>query len=544
MEIKNGERRITFKLAKFAKISGFNWVYYGEYYNNNGEEWLGISSNPSDYEDKYIKCSQGTLQTWLRDKYNIHIKVDIVKADGIVQWYYDIKQLSTKIIYLWNFGEKTFDTYEDALEQGLYTVLKLIINMKKIYYKNTPVKLGDWIDLNGDGTIRIKLNDDMIEANPDMFKKSNLSWDVKYVKCIEWDGSSYNVDEVYPIVDGKVKTDRKYNVNLDDYHLNFEDASEEDYNDQQLLKEAKERYLPGTRFIAPHDESVKIISEILSDTRFYWDKSHTIISTNLFPGDLYIKDENKWAEIVKDKVDYVKIKNDVEQNTGRWAAAEPGKIYKVIKYEQWEGSGELCYYNSTSTCISPQDCVPCSKEEYDFQELVEKMKIMYKIGDVVKTLSQSEFVDQIISLKLNRASSIKELWVRGTHINIQIYDIEKGWANKVNNHSNKLLSDYEGELLSNVKNNGEFYYWMKVYEPSLYWTKILRLIAKDLNGCWTPDWNSSEMKYKIIFLDDKYDVQFNYRAVDYAVYFKSKKLALHAIDLMGDKLHHIYLCNL
>lgn len=85
------------------------------------------------------------------------------------------------------------------------------------------------------------------------------------------------------------------------------------------------------------------------------------------------------------------------------------------------------------------------------------------------------------------------------------------------------------------------YKWLKDTNPKLYWTKILQLIADDLNGGWEPDWER-EFKYYIAYSykSCKYCAfaATNYKAM--GIYFKDRILTDRIIELMGDKLDYIF----
>ena len=116
-------REITFEIAKLAKAKGFNEFYFGYYYDKDGNEWMGYSSNLNDYKDKYIKCSQSCLQTWLRNKHKICVIVEL-KGNFFKQKYY------CRIVKDFQFNKTIyttfFNSYEDALEEGLKQALILI----------------------------------------------------------------------------------------------------------------------------------------------------------------------------------------------------------------------------------------------------------------------------------------------------------------------------------------------------------------------------------------------------------------------------------
>lgn len=64
-------------------------------------------------------------------------------------------------------------------------------------------------------------------------------------------------------------------------------------------------------------------------------------------------------------------------------------------------------------------------------------------------------------------------------------------------------------------------------------------VAKYLNGDWEPDWhNSRETKWCLFFDHDKKNIQVRswYIINHGCVYFKSSKLALQAIEILGEEI--------
>lgn len=71
------------------------------------------------FPKKLGKITQSLLQRWLREKHNIHITINCKRTDlSLDGFWYVVKSLSSKM----------FNTYEQALEEGLYKALKLIKN--------------------------------------------------------------------------------------------------------------------------------------------------------------------------------------------------------------------------------------------------------------------------------------------------------------------------------------------------------------------------------------------------------------------------------
>jgi hypothetical protein len=116
-------------------------------------------------------------------------------------------------------------------------------------------------------------------------------------------------------------------------------------------------------------------------------------------------------------------------------------------------------------------------------------------------------------------------------------------ANKV-----KTLSDYEDMLSigNHILNSSaersiprkNFYVYLKISEPKLYWTKVLELIAEDLNG----NWNKVNMiKGHFIYIDETGYIKTRNTSIRYGIqYFKTKDYAHKAAELMGGKLDIIY----
>ena len=109
-------------------------------------------------------------------------------------------------------------------------------------------------------------------------------------------------------------------------------------------------------------------------------------------------------------------------------------------------------------------------------------------------------------------------------------------------HKEKTLEDYENKLLRtninsiNAREVCWFYNTLKGKEPKLYYTKILQLIADDLN----------DGRYIHIRGNTSYNLS-NTRNVNVhcgddegCVYFKSRELAEKAKALLGDKINYLF----
>lgn len=129
---------ITFETAKLAKEKGFDALCYdafnskGNLYSNGWCEYLydnkvEIPFRSGVLESKDVLApTQSLLAKWLREEYNIYTWVIPYTKEG----RFDINPLSVPDGYRCNIypfaKSMVYDTYEEALEEGLQEALKLI----------------------------------------------------------------------------------------------------------------------------------------------------------------------------------------------------------------------------------------------------------------------------------------------------------------------------------------------------------------------------------------------------------------------------------
>ena len=138
------EELISFETAVLAKEKGFNnkntYMFYGNVLHINSFELCahkfadkilmeGIPGTFVDYNQKelvsYQAPTQTLLQKWLREKYGLHIVVDIPWiGNGWLCTIYDIRSDSKELASINKY--KKYNTYEAILEAGLFQALKLI----------------------------------------------------------------------------------------------------------------------------------------------------------------------------------------------------------------------------------------------------------------------------------------------------------------------------------------------------------------------------------------------------------------------------------
>ena len=118
------EKLISFETAKLAKEKGFHISSRGEGMGKrvfiNGELVNTIFSS----KDHIHAPTQSLLQKWLREVHNVSIKIDDYYTNSRVRFDYNICELGSQE----DNPVGVFETYEEALEIGLYQALKLIKN--------------------------------------------------------------------------------------------------------------------------------------------------------------------------------------------------------------------------------------------------------------------------------------------------------------------------------------------------------------------------------------------------------------------------------
>ena len=122
---------VSFETAKLAKEKGFNIdssdrLYHTGWYQNEKGEWFFDTFLPDLFAP-----TQSLLQKWLREKgiivvpiygygdnpnWSVHIEV--------IEWMK--KDENSVLLSGVDFEPSLYETYEDALEKGLYESLKLI----------------------------------------------------------------------------------------------------------------------------------------------------------------------------------------------------------------------------------------------------------------------------------------------------------------------------------------------------------------------------------------------------------------------------------
>lgn len=131
------EQLITFETAKLAKEKGFDIPCWNFFSKEDKEEdimnWVGVNFKQklsvARKFVRYWKPTQSYLQKWLREVHNIHIQLAMHEFG---KWVFGL-QLQDKGMEdyprisknnVWDIED--YNSYEDALEAGIYQALKLI----------------------------------------------------------------------------------------------------------------------------------------------------------------------------------------------------------------------------------------------------------------------------------------------------------------------------------------------------------------------------------------------------------------------------------
>jgi len=349
---------------------------------------------------------------------------------------------------------------------------------KQLCYKQTPVNIGDVVDING---INITISQSILDLNPDLFEPL-----LGYVKLLKyWSVNGEYLGEIFKLstLDNLSKFQNAPSKEIFREQIQgwiaegyFEVATKEDFDNQELIREAIKRgYDKCPKYlIFPWQEKPRALEAAWVNNEGF----NLTDEYNLTYAKVRIYSKGVWAEIVKpilttdDGVDlfdgeilYVIAKSDL-------STAEINIKNDPLFGVNYFLRSEFMYYST--------------------KELVDK----YIKENMVKTLVDYE---KILLLNDNLADT-----------------------------------DLDNDVW-------EMYAWLKRNEPKLYWSKVLQLIADDLNGeCNLKHVSNETISISFDSYFNKYEsCSWNSINTGY-VQFKSKELSDAAIKIMGDKLDYIY----
>lgn len=142
INIKEGkETLVELETAKVLKEIGFDYpvnTSFSETPVNDllvpcePDDQFGTSWKPKNYNDskmwivqKFSRPTQELAHKFIRDKYNVHINITIADNNKDYWSILESKASAPKIL-----NDKPRDTYEKALELGLFTYAQQVINKK------------------------------------------------------------------------------------------------------------------------------------------------------------------------------------------------------------------------------------------------------------------------------------------------------------------------------------------------------------------------------------------------------------------------------
>lgn len=348
----------------------------------------------------------------------------------------------------------------------------------KIFYLKKEVEIGDQVTING---VNITVTEQVIKDNPDIFEVIEDKTP-EYVECIYAESS---FEEPTRFVEGEVL--KVYGVDNGGQVKLYKDG----YYDWYPLDGLLWKFKPSTKEAYDRQELLKEAKKRYPvGTKFKSIYSDEIITvkTNTYR----VFEDN---DVIVDYFNFI-------YNGGKWAkrylfTSEDGvEIFEGDKY--WFTDDKVIVRGS--------------------QKTVEGWKI--NEGDSLKRFSTEKTAQAYLdSLKEKALEDYEDILLKDSKV-------IREWGNK----NERIIFHY-----------GNFYNMLKEHEPKFYWTKVLQLIADDLNGGWTSDWHDGKSKH-VIF----YAIRNGYRTMDVRdgssgeVVFKDKDSAKKAIEIMGNKLDYIY----
>lgn len=123
------DQLVSFETAKLAKEKGFEIVCDNGYHPDegnlfSGSTWMSILRIKSERHTQ--APTQTLLQKWLRDNHNIHVEPKVDKIMDTSKFGYWMTVITDGKANKGDLPHYKFDSYENALEEGLQKALKLI----------------------------------------------------------------------------------------------------------------------------------------------------------------------------------------------------------------------------------------------------------------------------------------------------------------------------------------------------------------------------------------------------------------------------------
>ena len=453
--------------------------------------------------------------------------------------------------------------------------------MKKIYLlpEKVEINLGDMLKING---FNVVVSQNFIDANPQNFLIKDVKKKVaeisensvpEFVKAKlnatnTVKGRIYRTlptmgTNVYRWID-EISEDAVRS--LDGFKALFTGSTKEAWK-KQMVEDAKIKYPVGT---FAKSAAVGKIYEVKTPD-FMWDGMGDLINGTQQRG-FTVYHNGKWAKPVSYKE---AIKEGTPISSGNAFVLEAIALAKNAKLDEAKkrfpvGShfrsiltAEHCIVNTTAFYwgggkFGEHICVgsPLGHSIFDGKNWATKLLPLFVTFDNVPVYDgdRSVCVNRktfTISDSLPfRGDAQGDNWYFSTPLAAQEF---------VKRNKPKVLADYEAQLLKDEKEVHKttslikgviiairackYYEIMKVTDPKLYWTKVLELIALDLNEGWKPNWTGreTEVKYHIMYNNNnkKVEVETGFRYETGKIVFASEKAAEKAISIIGDKFMEI-----
>ena len=128
------ESYVSFDTAKMLKEAGFEANLKTRYVEEEKDEWAfwesGTKRSDYNYFDDTIACpTQALAARWLREKHDTFVKMERVGSfdDKEFRFYWSYSIISVSTACLKSISGGRYDSYEEALEEGIVQVLERII---------------------------------------------------------------------------------------------------------------------------------------------------------------------------------------------------------------------------------------------------------------------------------------------------------------------------------------------------------------------------------------------------------------------------------
>jgi hypothetical protein len=127
------EELITFETAKLAKEKGFDSEGFHYFYDEKGVPHAVKVERSFLSKSLYFAPTQSLLQKWLREVHDIHVQAHPIpmygeqdKARWSGAWIIKYNSKEPSLDQWSDITKLSYNTYEEALEEGLKKALKLI----------------------------------------------------------------------------------------------------------------------------------------------------------------------------------------------------------------------------------------------------------------------------------------------------------------------------------------------------------------------------------------------------------------------------------